>query len=396
TSSGHLRGYAKVIRDITERKRAEETLRESEERYRVIAETASDAIITIDGESRILFANPAAGKVFGLPVDELLGRELTMLMPERLRNAHLAAMTRYLATGKKMANWGGKEVPGLHRDGHEIPLEVSYGEFLGEEKHFFTGIVRDITERKQAEKEKEYQDMLERFSREIETRVTERTMNLMALTLADRVRNPASVIRLIAKRILEKGEVPERVREGLMAISDQGDKLEAIVKEFQSLLKSRESMFTYEDINEIVSEVLPIAEREARGRGVELDVDFAGGPLKINAQKDLVKIAVYHLLRNAIEATAAGGRVALATWGDGNTVILSVSDTGQGIPEDVVGRIFDPLFSTKTRRFGMGLPLLKQIVSEHMGSIDVESGAGKGTTFRLRFPVRWSENRQEG
>lgn len=93
--------------------------------------------------------------------------------------------------------------------------------------------------------------------------------------------------------------------------------------------------------------------------------------------------------RNAIESIPSGGELTIRTYAENDNVIISVSDTGQGIPEDEIERIFDPFFTTKMHRFGMGLPLVKQIVSEHMGSIQLESKKGKGTTFRMVFPARW-------
>src|SRR5688572_5587908 len=118
---------------------------------RVIAETASDGIITIDENSTILFANRATEKIFGYSRDELTGHSLTMLMPEYLRHVHRAGLTRYISTGERHISWEAVELPGLHKNGSELPLELSFGEFLEGGKHFFTGIVRDITDRKRAE-----------------------------------------------------------------------------------------------------------------------------------------------------------------------------------------------------------------------------------------------------
>ena len=134
-----------------ERARAARELRESAERYRTLAETASDAIITVDEENTIIYANPGAEKIFGHAVRELAGQPLTMLMPDYLRHLHRAGLARYLETGHKHIAWDGYQLPGLHKSGHEIPLEVSFGEFVQEGRHFFTGIVRDVSERVRAE-----------------------------------------------------------------------------------------------------------------------------------------------------------------------------------------------------------------------------------------------------
>jgi PAS domain S-box-containing protein len=142
-----------AIRDITERRRAEAALRESEEKYRVVAESATDAIITIDEYSRITYGNPATEKVFGYAADELLDQPLTLLMPEPLRSRHIAAIAKFIETGQKGISWEGLELDGLHCSGREIPIEVSFGAIRQENgKYLFTGILRDISERKQAEK----------------------------------------------------------------------------------------------------------------------------------------------------------------------------------------------------------------------------------------------------
>lgn len=142
-----------VARDVTERRESERRLGEAETRYRVVAETASDAIVMIDEESRILFANGAAEKTFGYGQEEMLGQELTMLMPERLRDGHRAALRRYLDTGRRRLDWEAIQLPGLHQSGREVPIEVSFGEFVKDGHRFFTGFIRDISERLRAEED---------------------------------------------------------------------------------------------------------------------------------------------------------------------------------------------------------------------------------------------------
>jgi PAS domain S-box-containing protein len=155
--------------DITERRKAEEALRESEESYRVVAETAGDGILKIDADSLILFANRAVEKIFGYAPAELLGRPVTMLMPEYLRHVHKASMRQYIETGERHMSWDSVELPGLHKDGREIPLEISFGEFTKEGKHIFTGMIRDITERKRTERHIETQHAVTRILSEFST-----------------------------------------------------------------------------------------------------------------------------------------------------------------------------------------------------------------------------------
>jgi len=126
---------------------------ESSELFRVVAETASDAIISIDQDSTILFANPAAETIFGYPVSEILGQQVTLLMPEYLRHLHKSAVHAYMKTGQKHMAWTGLQLNGLHQSGAEIPLEISFGEHIRDGKHIFTGILRDVSERHRIEQE---------------------------------------------------------------------------------------------------------------------------------------------------------------------------------------------------------------------------------------------------
>ncbi len=137
--------------NITKRKLLEYALPEGEQTYRILAETASDAIIRIDENSQIVYVNQAAGRVFGHKVEEMVGQSLTMIMPEHLRKHHEAGIKRYLETRKRHISWESMELPAQHREGHIFPIEVSFGEFQQNGKQFFIGIARDITERKKAE-----------------------------------------------------------------------------------------------------------------------------------------------------------------------------------------------------------------------------------------------------
>ena len=145
-----VKWYGSVI-DIEDRRRAEEEVKSSEERYRVIVEAASDAVISMDESGGILLANPATAKIFGYDPVELIGKPLTILMPEFMRKPHETGFRRYLATGERHLNWQGAEVTALRNNGQEFPVEVSFGEMTRNEHKVFTGFIRDISEKKRAE-----------------------------------------------------------------------------------------------------------------------------------------------------------------------------------------------------------------------------------------------------
>ena len=150
-AEGEIYAIGGVVTDITDRKREESALRYSEENHRLVVETAPDAVISIDESGAILFANPATVRIFGYDPTELIGKPLTVLMPEFLRKLHEKGFSRYLATGQRHINWQGTELTALRKNGQEFPVEISFGELSRDGHKVFTGFIRDISERKQAE-----------------------------------------------------------------------------------------------------------------------------------------------------------------------------------------------------------------------------------------------------
>ena len=150
-ADGEIYAIGGIVTDITERKREELARRYIEESHRLMVETASDAVVTMDETGVIRFANPATMRIFGYDPTELIGKPLTVLMPEWMRKLHEAGFRRYLATGQRHINWQGTELTGLRKNGEEFPVEVSFGELTRDGHKVFTGFIRDISARKHAE-----------------------------------------------------------------------------------------------------------------------------------------------------------------------------------------------------------------------------------------------------
>jgi PAS domain S-box-containing protein len=366
---------------------------------------ANDAIIILEaepGESRgrrILYVNEAFTRMTGYTFEDASGRTLRML---RGPNTSLAEVTKIREAFDRRKPVR-VELVNYRKDGSEFWVECNIVPFADEKGLFlhWVSVQRDITERKQAEKEKErlmykinaINADLTDLNQQLETIGTERTMSLIALTVADRVRNPAAMIGARCRKILAKQDIPEDLRESFKYIAEGAERLDAIVKEFETLLKNRQSQFAHYDLNKVVESVVSIVKKEASNKGVEMIVNIFKGDLKINMQKDLLRVAVYHIMRNAIDATPGGGRIMVGTYGDENNAFLSVSDTGQGISKESLENIFKPFFTTKEKGFGLGLSLVKQIVSEHLGKVSLESKVGEGSTFKMSFPFRWKEEK---
>jgi PAS domain S-box-containing protein len=380
--------------------------KEAEERLRLLESAvmnANDAIIILEAEPgqmlgrRILYVNEAFTRMTGYSYDEATRKTLRMLRGPKTSLAALNQLRVALEQIKPVR----VELINYRKDGSEFWAECNIVPFADEKGSFthWVSVQRDITERKKSEEEREKlmreieainADLTE-LNQELETIGAERTMSLMALTVADRVRNPASMIGGRCKRILQKEEVSESLREGLQYIIEGAEKLDKIVNDFETLLKKRQSMFKNDDLNRVVESVVSVIEKEAAYRGVTISVNISVDQLRINMQKDLLRVAIFHIMKNAVEATSEGGMISVETFKDGDNVYFTVSDTGYGIPQEDVDHVFRPFFSTKERGFGMGLPLVKQIISEHLGELIVKSKPGQGSTFQMIFPVRWKE-----
>lgn len=238
--------------------------------------------------------------------------------------------------------------------------------------------------------EKDYKQLLEEYNRDIESLISERTMSLMALTLADRIRNPVSVIGMLCSRMARRDNLPDGLRSDIDDLITEARKLDETVRDFQSVFISRKATFQYEDINNIVRGIIPVVQEMASRKGQFIEYRPLDREIRVNSQKQLLQMALSHLLKNAVEASPVGGLITVGIGVDEDRVILSIKDSGPGISKENLGKIFDPIFSTKEKRFGMGLPLVKRIVREHMGEINVRSEMGRGTTFEIVLPQRWT------
>ena len=366
---------------------------------------ANDAIIILEAEPgemmgrQILYVNEAFTNMTGYTYEEAVRNTLRILRGPRTSHAALNKMRIALEQVEPVR----VELINYRKDGTEFWVECNIVPFADEAGAFvhWVSVQRDITERKMAEEEKEKlireietinADLTE-LNRELETIGAERTMSLMALTVADRIRNPAAMIGGRCRRILQKEELTESLRAGIMNVIEGAEKLDKIVADFEELLRNRQSKFKHEDLNRIVEKVVSISGKEALFKGVKMIVSISKEKLRMNMQRDLLRVAIFHIMKNAVEATSKGGTVMVKTYKEDDCAVLMVSDTGYGIPEEDVEYVFRPFFSTKEQGFGMGLPLVKQIVAEHLGELIVESKPGKGSTFKLCFPERWKEER---
>lgn len=441
-ADGAIRGAVVTFRDITERLQVEDALRESEARFRAVTQSAHDAIISADSAGKIIHWNQGAQTIFGYSAAEVLGKPLTILMPQRYREAHRQGLARAHQTGTVHLVGTTVEVNGLRKDGREFPMDLSLSVWDTRQGKFFSGIARDITVRKRAEEQLRLQNThLIEFA-ESERRAhnalkstqsqlvqTEKLASLGQLVagVAHEINNPlAFVINNVAVLqrdvaslrdllvLYQKAEpllsqhLPELLAqiqelssiidlpytlhhlEDLMLRSRDGLKrIQQIVKDLRDFARLDESDLLEVDLVSGIESTLHIIKSRAKKQDVALVTELMPLPL-VMCYPAKINQVVLNLVANAIDACSAGGMVTVRTCTEKDGVAIHVIDTGSGIDPSIREKVFDPFFTTKPpgQGTGLGLSISYQIIHDHGGALQFESAPGQGTHFVIYLPLR--------
>lgn len=392
-SDGKIIGRIWIGRDITEQFRASAALRESEERYRVVAETASDGILTIDAEGSILFANDAAGRIFGYKVSELAGMPLVRLIPEEMREAHLRGMGRYIATGVRTIRWQAVELVGLRKDGSRFPLEVSFGHSTTPSNVVFTGIMRDITERKKAEA------ALQRATRAAEA--ANRAKSDFLANMSHEIRTPLNAI-IGMTDLLKETPLDGEQRDMLQTVWTSSESLLHLISDILDISKIEAGQVDIDsspmDIAAVCEDAIEIVRVRAARKNLELYyAESPGPPPRLRGDAPRIRQVLVNLLTNAIKFTARGSVRLALHWQsatNGTTALtLTVEDTGIGLSEEECAAAFEKFFrvdSEVVRRAGgagLGLSISKLLVEAMGGAITVASTPGRGSRFSVHVQL---------
>jgi PAS domain S-box-containing protein len=385
---GNIYATGGVSTDITERKRAEEARRYSEEQYRTVVETATDAVVSIDEDSKILFVNPATTKIFGYDTSELIGRPLMMLMPESLSKLHEAGFRRYLATGERHLNWQGAELTALRKNGQEFPVEVSFGEMISNGHKVFTGFIRDISEKKRAEEAlQEAQDKLAHVTRT-------QAMGELAAAIAHEVNQPLTAIVTNANFSLRqlKGSTAnlDELRTAITEIVNDATRASAVISRIRGLLVKGSPRRTELDINEIIQEVITLLRNELTRNRVSLRADLAANLPRVSGDPVQLQQVLINLIVNAIEAMRASTerprKLLIRSARNADGILVQVQDSGPGIKPELVDGIFEPFFTTKAEGIGMGLAISRSIIESHGGHLSLVP-VSQGALLQFTLPV---------
>ena len=364
-------------------------LEEREAHLQSILDTIPDAMIVIDELGVIQSFSATAARLFGWASKEALGRNVNFLMPSPYREGHDGYLLRYLTTGERRIIGIGRIVVGQRRDGSTFPMELSVGEVLLSDRRFFTGFVRDLTERQGAEAR------LQELQAELvhSSRVT--AMGEMASALAHELNQPLSAIANYlrgARRLLDKGDPDDRPRldDALDRAADQALRAGEVIRRLRDFMGRGETETRIESLAKLVEEASALALVGAKEWRVHVTFHLDPGADRVLADRVQIQQVVINLVRNAVDAMRKVERrelvVRTAPYGDGFTVVR-VSDTGPGIDQDLREGVFEPFMTTKKDGMGVGLSICRTIVEAHGGSIWTEPNPGGGATFGFTLPT---------
>ncbi len=350
-----------------------------------ILDTVPDAMVVIDENGIMQSFSAAAEQLFGYRAPEAIGKNVSMLMPSPYREAHDTYLDRYRKTGERHIIGVGRIVVGERKDGSTFPMELAVGEMRPGERRFFTGFVRDLSQRQETEARlQELQSELIHISR-----LT--AMGEMASTLAHELNQPLSAIANYIKgsrRLIDK-EADERwarLRDALDKAAEQALRAGDIIRRLRDFVSRGESERRVESIAKLIEEASALALVGAKEHGVRVRFQFDRAHDLVLADKVQIQQVLLNLVRNAIEAMieVEDRELVLTTAPAGDDMVeVSVADSGPGLAEEVARQLFQPFVTTKRHGMGVGLSISRTIIQSHGGEIWAERNPKGGTVFHF-------------
>jgi two-component system sensor kinase FixL len=353
-----------------------------------------DAMIVIDEGGAIRSFSSAAERMFGYKVEEVLGKNINMMMPSPYREDHDDYIARYLRTGEKRIIGIGRVVVGERKNGSTFAMELAVGEMRSNNARFFTGFIRDLTERQRTEARlQELQSELVHISR-----LT--AMGEMASALAHELNQPLSAIanymrgsqRLLAARTDEESVM---VRDAMDKAAEQSLRAGQIIRRLRDFVARGETEHRVESIKTLIEEASVLALVGVKDQGVRVAFRLDPSIDLVLADKVQIQQVMLNLIRNAVEAMEQSERrelVISTAPHERDMIAIGVSDTGSGIAADIAPQLFQPFVTTKRQGMGVGLSISRTIIEAHGGKIWTEPNPAGGTVFRFTLSLVSAED----
>ena len=336
-----------------------------------IINSAVDGIVVIDGRGQVESFNPGAERLFGYAQAEVVGRNVSLLMPSPYHDEHDGYLGRYHATGTAKIIGIGREVRGKRKDGSTFPLHLSVGEMTIGSERKFTGILHDLSDRVRMEERLRAQASLA-------------TLGEMAAVIAHEVKNPLAGVRGAIQVI--GGRLPAGAADGTVIrdILARIDALNELMEDLLLFARPPQPQRVPVEILSLLARTVDLLKRDPALRLVQVDIGGSAPPLSADAE--MLRIVFHNLLVNAAHAIRGEGTIRVEVTSAEAVCQVTVIDRGPGIPTELHDKLFVPFFTTKSRGSGLGLPTAKRLVEVHGGTIAIAS-TSTGTTVTVSLPV---------
>ena len=359
-----------------------------EAHLRSILATVPDAMVVIDERGRIMSFSAAAEEMFGFTQAEVVGENVSILMPSPDRERHDGYIERYRQTGRKNIIGIGRVTTARRRDGSTFPIELSVGEAMTSERRVFTGFIRDLTERQTAElRLHQLQDELAHVARVS-------AVGSLAAALAHELNQPLAAITnyMGAAQELVDGDIsdPEMLRDAVSSAAEQALRAAEIVRRLRDFIARGETVQRVESLRKLVREASALALLGSGKNEIEVRVALEPAADLVFVDAIHVQQILFNLIRNALEAmeTAPIKRLEiLSSRMTGGMVELSISDSGSGLSPDVLANLFEPFRTTKSSGMGLGLSICRTLAEAQGGRISAGSSSVRGSRFAFTLPL---------
>jgi two-component system sensor kinase FixL len=344
------------------------------EKFRQIVETAELGVVTINENHEVVYMNAAAEAMFGYGRQEIMGGDLSPLIPSEHRERHRNYVERYVRTRRGKLIGHTAELEAERRDGSRFPIHISFSTAEVAGGLLMTAIVRDLSKEAGLEREVRQSQRLA-------------ILGEMVATVSHEIRSPLALIGGFARQLERDPDLGEKSLNKLNIITHEVERLEKILNELGDFSRPHKYNWMETDVSQVVEHVAELMEPEINRAGASLTISRNGDLPPVMADADRLSQVLINLVNNALQASGEHPKVEVSVNPEPEGVLLEVRDQGPGLKPETIREIFTPFFTTKSGGTGLGLPVARRIVEEHGGRIELANRESGGAVARVRLPA---------